>query len=70
MDSTPPQPYQLKKTCENAGIAWSVYRLATGWSSSPGRVKNFLFSMSFGPALGPMHPPIQGIPGALSPGGG
>jgi hypothetical protein len=38
-----------------------------GWSSSPCRIKNFLFSMSSWPALGPTQPPIQWIPGALSP---
>jgi hypothetical protein len=37
-------------------------------SSSPGRVKNFLFSMSSTPALGPTQPPIQWVPGVLSPG--
>jgi hypothetical protein len=30
--------------------------------------KNFHFSMSPRPALGPTHPPIQRVPGALSPG--
>jgi hypothetical protein len=39
-----------------------------GRSSSPGRVKNFLFSTSSRPALGPIQPPIQWAPGALSPG--
>jgi hypothetical protein len=29
-----------------------------GWSSSPGRVKNFEFFMSSRPALGPTHLPI------------
>jgi hypothetical protein len=38
-----------------------------GRSSSPGRVKNFLFSTSFRPALGPTQPPIQRVPEALSP---
>jgi hypothetical protein len=38
-----------------------------GRSSSPGRVKNFLFSKSSRPALGYTQPPNQWIPGALSP---
>jgi hypothetical protein len=38
-----------------------------GPSSCPGRVKNFLFSMSSRPALWPTQPPIQWVPGALSP---
>jgi hypothetical protein len=38
-----------------------------GRSSSPGRVKNFLFSTSSRPALGSTQPPIQWVPGALSP---
>jgi hypothetical protein len=37
-------------------------------SSSPGKVKNFHFSMSSRPALGSTQPPIQWVPGALSPG--
>jgi hypothetical protein len=39
-----------------------------GGSSSPCRVKNFLFSTSSTPALGPTQPFIQEVPGALSPG--
>jgi hypothetical protein len=39
-----------------------------GRSSSPGRVKNFLFSTSSRPALGSTQPPIQWVPGALFPG--
>jgi hypothetical protein len=31
-------------------------------------VKNFLFSKSFRPTLGSTQPPIQRVPGALSPG--
>jgi hypothetical protein len=39
-----------------------------GRSSNPGRVKNFLFSKSSRPALRSTQPPIQWVPGALSPG--
>jgi hypothetical protein len=35
-------------------------------SSSPGRIKNFLFPTLSRPALGPAQPPIQWVPGALS----
>jgi hypothetical protein len=38
-----------------------------GRSSSPNRVKNFLFSTSSIPALGSTQPPIQWVPGALFP---
>jgi hypothetical protein len=48
----------------------SLYRLRypglRGRSSSPGRVKNFLFSTVSRPALGSTQPPIQLVPGALS----
>jgi hypothetical protein len=39
-----------------------------GWSSSPGREKNILFSKSSRPALRSTQTPIQWVPGALSPG--
>jgi hypothetical protein len=39
-----------------------------GRSSSPARVKNFNFSMSFRPALRSTHPPIQCVPEAIFPG--
>jgi hypothetical protein len=42
-------------------------RRPRGRSSSSDRVKNFLFSMSFRPALGPTQPPIEWVPGAVSP---
>jgi hypothetical protein len=49
--------------------------MATGYrlddrdrSLSPGGVKNFLFSASSRQALGSTQPPIQWVPGALSPG--
>jgi hypothetical protein len=38
-----------------------------GPSSGPGWVKNFLFSKSSRPVLGSTQPPIQWVPGALSP---
>jgi hypothetical protein len=37
-----------------------------GRRSSPGRVKNFLFSTSSRPALGSTQPPIQWVSGFLS----
>jgi hypothetical protein len=37
-----------------------------GRSSNPGRVKNFLFSMSSRLDLGPTQPPILWVPGILS----
>jgi hypothetical protein len=40
-----------------------------GRSSSPGRVKNFLFSTSSRLALAPTQPPIQWVLGAFSPRG-
>jgi hypothetical protein len=53
---------------------FSVVAIATsyglddrGRSSSTGTVKNFLFSTSSRPALGSTQPPIQWVPGALSP---
>jgi hypothetical protein len=39
-----------------------------GRSSSPGTVKNFLFSTSSRPALGSTQPPVQWVPDALSAG--
>jgi hypothetical protein len=46
--------------------------LWAGWqrgrSSSPGRVKNFLFFTSSRPALGSTQPPIQWVRGTPSPG--
>jgi hypothetical protein len=57
-----------------AGIAQSV---ATDYglddrgvrSSNPGNVKNFLFSTSSRPALGPNQSPIEWVSGTISSGG-
>jgi hypothetical protein len=46
---------------------WLRAERPRGRSSSPGRVKNFLFSTSK-PALGSTQPPIQWVPGTLPPG--
>jgi hypothetical protein len=52
-----------------AGVAQSVRAgRPRSRSSSPGGVKNFLFSKSSRPALGPAQPPIQCVQGPLSPG--
>jgi hypothetical protein len=45
----------------------SIY-LTQAQSSSPGKVKNFLFSTLSRPALGSIQLPIQWVPGAISPG--
>jgi hypothetical protein len=63
-------------TCHNIN-RMAMRRLYSDWlragrlrgrSSSTGRVKNFLFSKSSRPALGSTQPPIQWVPGVLSPG--
>jgi hypothetical protein len=50
---------------------WQGARIATGQprdqSSISSRIKNFHFSMSSRLALGPTQPPIQWLPGTLSP---
>jgi hypothetical protein len=50
-----------------AATAQSVERLATSWSSSPGRVKNCLFSTSSRLILGSTQPLFQWVSEALSP---
>jgi hypothetical protein len=49
-------------------IVWLRARRPRGRSSSPGGVKNFPFSTSSRPALGPTQPPIQRLPGVKRPG--
>jgi hypothetical protein len=51
--------------CKEPG---SVVGISRGRSSSPGRVKNFLFSTSSRHALGPTQPPIQWVPVFFPPG--
>jgi hypothetical protein len=46
---------------------WLRTERPRGRNSSPGRVKNFLFSTSSRPALGPTQPPIQWVLGDISP---
>jgi hypothetical protein len=58
---------------KEAGVAcryidWLRAGRPRGWNSSPGWDKNFFFSKSSRPALGSTQPPIQWVPGALSPG--
>jgi hypothetical protein len=63
--SSPPPPECLPTT--------SLYSdwLRAGWpichSSSPGRGKIFLLSTSSRPVLGSTQPPVQWVPGTLSP---
>jgi hypothetical protein len=44
---------------------WLYAEQPRGQSLSPCRVKNFHFSISSSPALGPNQPPIQWLPEAL-----
>jgi hypothetical protein len=64
-------PSQIFKILPRFDVLLLAYFRAgrpTGRSSSPGRVKNFLFSTSSRPALGPTQPPIQWVQGTLSTG--
>jgi hypothetical protein len=47
---------------------WLLDGRTRGRGSSPGGGKNFHFSMSSRPALGPTQPPIQWVLGAFLPG--
>jgi hypothetical protein len=60
--------YTLKGSCDNAvGRVTGLWAgQPRGRSSSPGRVKNFLFSTSSRPALGPTLLPTEWVLGVLS----
>jgi hypothetical protein len=47
---------------------WLRAERPRGRNSSPGKAKNFPFSISCRLDLGPTQPPIQWVPGSLSPG--
>jgi hypothetical protein len=53
---------------EQGNSRGSVVVTATGYGLDDRKVKNFHFSMSSRPAVGPTQPPIQWVSGALSPG--
>jgi hypothetical protein len=55
----------MKCRGSSVGIA-NDYGLERGHRSSPGRIKNFHFSVSSRPALGPTQPFMQWVPGILS----
>jgi hypothetical protein len=62
--------YNCNRSRDSVVSIVTGYRLDDwgGRSSSPSRVKNFLFSISSRPALGPTQPPIQWVPGVKRPG--
>jgi hypothetical protein len=54
----------------SSGIAQPVWRRTMGWKVRvrfPVMQDFFLFSTTFRPVLGPTQPPLQLVPGALSP---
>jgi hypothetical protein len=53
----------LKPTATNQNY---FHEEIKGRCSSPGRVKNFIFSTSSRPVMGATQPPIQWVPGCLS----
>jgi hypothetical protein len=67
-DSVHTIPSYLSKIHFNIVLPSTVSRDSVVGIASPNRVKNFLFSKSSRPALRSTQPPIQWVPGALSPG--
>jgi hypothetical protein len=58
-------PYATQSRDRVVGIATTT----KGSGLSLGRIKNFLFSTSSRPALGPTQPPIERVPWGFFPGG-
>jgi hypothetical protein len=60
-------PYNFCNPFTYARVGIATGCILDGRGSIPGRSKIFLFSVASRPALRPTQPPIQWVPGALSP---
>jgi hypothetical protein len=66
--------YPLDNGSVGAAVAQAVWCLTTGWTIGRSRFdprqgqRVFLLAPASRPALGPTQPPIQWVPGVLSPG--
>jgi hypothetical protein len=56
------------KICKKCAIRLPTGYGVDGRGSNPGRGKIFMFSTASRPAMGPTQPPIQWVPGTISPG--